>query len=134
MVIEPQKNLRLYCCSEGLVGFWRDGVEGFLDLDGNVLFEMEAERVEWISGGLIVVRYEGRDGYVDRGGAWIIAPQFHKAHAFNRPLAVVQQPVSRSTKEFGYLNKEGKVVYRTVVGGFDYPEHLVNPRGLGNRE
>jgi hypothetical protein len=132
LVIEPQKNLRLYCCTEGLVGFWRDGAEGFFDLDGNTLFEMEVDRVEWISEGLIVVRYEGKDGYVDRHGSWVITPRFHKAHAFNGPLAVVQQPITRSTKELGYVNREGKIVYKTAVGGFDFPAYLVNPEGLGN--
>lgn len=130
LVIEPEKDLRLYCCKEGLVGFWRNGVEGFFDLDGNTLFEMEADAVRWISEGLIVVRDEGKDGYVDRNGRWVIPPRFHKAGAFNGPLAVVQQPVSRTTKEFGYVNRQGEVVYKTRVSGFEYPEHLVVPRGL----
>jgi hypothetical protein len=129
-IVEPQKDLRLYCCFEGTVGYWRNGAEGFLDLDGNEILSIDADSVGWVSEGLIVARRHNKDGYVDLQGRWVIAPRFHDASPFNGPLAVVRQPISSKLMEIGYINKQGEVVYKTTLGGFLHYGTVIDPRGL----
>jgi len=81
-----------------------------------------------------VARKGIKDGYIDRSGGWVIEPRFHKAEPFRGPLAVVKQPVTTDLVEIGYINRAGDAVYRVTLGGFVWPEHLVDPAGIARRQ
>ena len=134
-IVELEKGLDLWDVAEEEIGFSRGGEHGFFNRDGRVLrtFKVDADHFGFFQEGLAVARKGVKDGYIDKSGSWVIEPRFHKAEPFHGPLAVVAQPVSTALVEIGYIDRESEAVYKITLGGFIWPEHLVNPSGIGQR-
>jgi hypothetical protein len=131
-VVELEREIRLWGVGEEEIGFSRGDQHGYFGRDGRVLrtFTVDADRFGSFVDGLAVARNGIKDGYIDRSGGWVIEPRFHKAEPFRGPLAVVKQPVTTDLVEIGYINRAGEAVYRVKLGGFVWPEHLVDPAGI----
>jgi len=62
---------------------------------------------------LIPTKKDGKSGYTDRNGNWVIPPQFYSAYEFNdHGFARVTQLPNVNKNEFldGYIDKKGKIV------------------------
>ncbi len=134
-ILELTSEFRIHHSEEGFFSFGRHGRSscGFLDHNGRVLFDTSEYFMNFFHDGLATARtLEGnKDGYVDRTGAWVIEPRFHHADPFRGPLAVVKQAVSKTITEIGYINRSGDVIYRVRLHGLVWPEHLIDPAGIG---
>lgn len=63
---------------------------GLFDLEGAPVGEARFEELGVPGGGLIPAREQGRWGYVDGAGAWVIRPRWLQAQTFSEDLAVVK--------------------------------------------
>jgi hypothetical protein len=134
-VIALERDRDLWGIGEEEIGFSRGDEHGFFDRDGRLLrtFTVDADWFGSFVDGLAVARRGIKDGYIDRSGRWVIEPRFHDAEPFRGPLAVVKQPVTTELVEVGYINRAGEAVYRITLGGFVWPEHLVDRAGIARR-
>jgi len=78
---------------------------GFIDKSGKFVIEPQFDFAKDFSGGLAVVRLDGREGYIDHTGRVVIEPQFDDAEPFSDGLAAV-----RLGDAWGFINREGKFV------------------------
>ncbi|PLW95932.1 MAG: hypothetical protein C0591_10075, partial [Marinilabiliales bacterium] len=57
-------------------------------------------------------------GYIDKGGSWVVNPQFEKAHDFNNKRAMVQK-----AGEIGWIDKSGTyIINPQFANAFDFFE------------
>lgn len=134
-IVPLQKDLDVWGARDDQIGFSRGRENGFFDHDGKVVraFRVDADWFGSFREGLAVAHRGRKDGYVDESGAWVIAPRFYSAEPFHGPLAVVRQPVATDLVEIGYINRQGDVIYRTTLSGFEWSKRLVDPAGIGRR-
>jgi hypothetical protein len=134
-VVPLQKDIAFWGLGEDQVGFSRGQEHGYFDREGRVVqtFRVDADHFGTFVDGLAVARRGIKDGYIDRSGAWVIEPRFHRAEPFRGPLAVVQVPVSTDLVEIGYISRRGEAVYGIRLGGFLWLEHSVDPAGISAR-
>ena len=59
--------------------------------------------------GLFLAKSDGKYGYIDKTGTYVINPQFEDATHFSEGLAAVKIR-SGSTGKWGYIDKAGKIV------------------------
>lgn len=57
------------------------------------------------SGELLLIKQDGRYGYIDKTGNIVIEPQFNSPSIFSEGLAAV-----KIDGKYGYINKTGKIV------------------------
>ena len=89
LVIPPRFELA-YDYSEGLARVRSQGVDLFLGESGKAAFVLDnAQAIGDFSEGLAPVRVDGKIGYVDRNGTFVIMPQFDEAYAFASGVARV---------------------------------------------
>lgn len=72
-------DLRLPEAQKSPLAFCRDGLWGFVSLDGTVLLEPQFEDATSFSKGMAAVKKDGKWGYIDRTGAFLIPPTFEEA-------------------------------------------------------
>jgi hypothetical protein len=138
-ILKPSEEFNISGYYEGLAGFSRISGDsmGCFDLNGRIIFELPLQRLLSFRQGLAVARQPAKngrpqkEGYIDKTGVWVIKARFHNARPFNGPLAYVSQPTGIATSEEGYINRKGDVIYRRQNAGFKWPDHLVDPAGIG---
>ncbi|MEM7127182.1 MAG: WG repeat-containing protein [Chloroflexota bacterium] len=86
------------------------GLYGYEDEGRNVVIEAQFEVACRFSEGLAVVQVEGKCGYIDGSGEFVIPPQYDLPVAyedmyFREGLAAV-----RLNEKYGYINKDGNLV------------------------
>ena len=94
--------------SDGLALVKQDGRSLFIDAQGQVVLQPQADRVGSFNDGLAVVKVGALHGYIDKRGQTVIAPRFSFARPFHHGLAYVGQ--GRSS---GYIAADGQFVWRT---------------------
>ena len=106
-VISPKYASATFFTEEGAWTVEPEGPPVLIDKDGKKLLVMkEAERVWAFSEGLALVETaDGKYGYIDRNGKFVIEPTFDSGHPFSDGLAWVEEEY-RS----GYIDKNGKWV------------------------
>lgn len=79
-VIALNPDLYIWGIRDEEIGFSRDGVHGYFDRGGRLLrtFTVDADRFGSFRDGLSVARKGIKDGYIDKSGAWVIEPWFHR--------------------------------------------------------
>ena len=82
---------------------------GIIDKRGNFIHQPEFESAEEFHEGLAPVAVKRKYGYVDTSGNWVIRPRFEQAEAFRNGLA----RVAWKAGAYGYIDKTGKVVWKT---------------------
>jgi hypothetical protein len=134
-VVPLQKDIAFWGLGEDPVGFSRGQEHGYFDREGGVVetFTVDADHFSTFVEGLAVARRGSKDGYIDRSGAWVIEPRFHRAGPFRGPLAVVQVPVSTDLVEIGYVDRRGEAVFAITLGGFLWMEPTIDPAGIRRR-
>lgn len=85
----------------------------YLNAEGKFINDITYHHAENFSEGLAAVRqvHGGDYGYINKEGTMQIQPQFSSASRFNGGIA----QVSFSDQEWGYINKEGKVLWRSSI-------------------
>ncbi len=113
-VIKPQyERVQLYR-KDGVVLVSDGKMYSFYDVKGNKLMNGEKyEKTNGFSNGLAAVCKNGKWGYVDKKGKFIIEPAYEYALSYaDNGMAVVQKD-----KKFGYVNENGENVI-----GFKYTQ------------
>lgn len=92
-------------------------VRGYLNRSGDWALQLPgAEDHQAFSEGKAAVKMDGKWGYIDRSGTWVIEPHFLDARAFSDGLAPVRQETLVETedgglkemKRWGFINVEGE--------------------------
>jgi hypothetical protein len=111
-VIPPQFDEANYF-SEGfaLASLPNSELLGIIDKAGTFVDASEYESGSEFHEGLVAVSVNGTWGYIDANGSWIILPGFSYAESFWHGLARVAW---KKTAEYGYVNKNGDVVWKNV--------------------
>ncbi len=91
-----------------------DDMCGYIDRDGNVVIprqfkaaDVPSNALHRFSEGLAAVEVDGKLGYIDKAGKWIIEPQFHSAEPFFEGLAAVEVD-----GKYGFIDRRGKFIIR----------------------
>ena len=122
--------------SEGVAAVERAGKWGFIGTEGAFEIPAQFEEARSFSGGLAAVKQTGKWGYIDRHGVFVINPRFNWAERFSDGMALTSMGyinrsgrvvaiekngtafvqglahVSLSDDQMGYIDHEGKVVFR----------------------
>lgn len=102
--------------SEGLAAFWENRKAGVIDRTGKVVIPAQKfDLIREFHGGFAQAIVDGKLGFIDKTGSWIIQPQYHAyndsdeppAGNFSEGLVWVQRD---SDGLCGYLDKSGKTV------------------------
>lgn len=94
----------------GVGGVKRDGTWAF-KLHGAECFD------QTFSEGLTPLRMDGKYGYIDKQGVWVIAPDYVSAEVFSEGLAAV----AAEGWQWRYIDGQGNTRIGTVVGGSPGP-------------
>jgi hypothetical protein len=91
----------------------------FIDKSGSVRIRLQpSQYASSFSEGLAAVSRDGRWGYIDASGAWVIPPRFAEVEEFSEGLAVVGTgEYSSKTTQFGFIDRTGKFV---IAPRFDW--------------
>ena len=120
MVISPQFD-EAAPFSDGRARITDGEQQKFIDATGEVVLEGDAAYVGSFHEGRAVIQLEpnGPFGYIDKGGAVVIAPQFDKAHAFSEGRAAVAtgEDPKRGQSMFGYIDRDGQFVVEPQFSG-----------------
>lgn len=73
------EDLRMPEAVNSPLAFRKDGLWGFVSLDGAVLLEPQFEDASSFSKGMAAVKKDGKWGYIDKTGAFLIPPTFEEA-------------------------------------------------------
>jgi hypothetical protein len=88
----------------------KDKLWGVARTDGSWLIEPKFDQVDALSDGLARARLNGKTGFIDHSGQFVIPPVFDAARAFERgfPLTSAQEGDT-----FGVIDRTGTWVFRT---------------------
>lgn len=89
------------------LGFTKNGKDGVVDYEGNVICPPIYHRVSRFVEGLACVELGGKTGYINLAGELVIPCAFDWAHPFSCGLAAVEES---PTSPWGYLNQHGEYV------------------------
>lgn len=98
-----------YPFSEGKAIVFKDWKYYVITRDGSVLYELIEYEDTCFAGyneGLLSVKKDGKWGYLDAEGKWVIAPQFDFAWYFDDGVAWVKKD-----KKWHAINKKGEIVF-----------------------
>lgn len=90
--------------------------EGYIDITGK-----EVINIEWpnnFSEGLAAAVKDGKKGFINRNGKFVISPQYEFALSFSEGLAAIQK-----NNKWGYIDKKGREIIKPV---YDYAESFQN--------
>jgi hypothetical protein len=96
--------------SDGLVGVSKNGVWGFINIEGQVVVPFLYDEVTSFSEGLAAVKKDGKWVFIDRTGTEVISEASQHYDGFSNGLA----PIERDGK-WGFMDKTG-----AVIVGFKY--------------
>jgi hypothetical protein len=96
--------------SDGLVGVSKNGVWGFINIEGQVVVPFLYDEVKSFSEGLAAVKKDGKWVFIDRTGTEVISEASQHYAVFSNGLA----PIERDGK-WGFMDKTG-----AVIVGFKY--------------
>ncbi len=110
--------------SGGLAVVKINGRYGYISESGQVAIPAKFDKAESFSGGLAVVKIDGKYGYISESGKVAIPAKFDKAESFSDGLALVllekkqidNDGLLRVRKRYGYIDRQGVVVYKWVTG------------------
>jgi hypothetical protein len=113
--------------SEGLAPVVKEnGPIQFIDVEGNVVLETkDVETCYGFKEGLARASLNGRWGFIDREGEWVVPAVFEEARDFHEGLAAVARKNHRDgTLNWGYINKSGapEIPYQFNFGSSSYLE------------
>ncbi|HND37345.1 MAG: WG repeat-containing protein [Candidatus Obscuribacter sp.] len=115
--------------SNGVAAVRRGRLVGFVGLDGKYLANsklVECEFKDQLSQGCLAACVNGRWGYLDTGGNWIIKPQFDRAEPFRNDFALVVLANSGSAVEksncVSYVDKTGRIFDQRFHCGESFEE------------
>ena len=103
---------------EGLAPVEKDGKHFFIDTNGNVKVETEADYSDEFFGGIFVngrVRWKLHNeawGVIDRSGRWVIQPMFEGLWNFSDGLAKFEK-----RGKYGFVDNQGNV---QITADFDF--------------
>jgi len=132
-IIKPQyHSAAAHGFAEGLVWVEADGKWGCVNEKSETVIEFKFREPSYFSEGLAPVTLANSTGvpappsymgYIDKTGAFVIAPQFSLAWNFSGGLARVQVGGKMT-----YINKQGKTVFTIANGGWadEFSEGLAN--------
>src|SRR5262249_30184392 len=90
-----------------------------IDTSGKPITTQSFEWSGWeYEDGLLNVKINGKWGYIDRDGNFVIPPTFHDALEFSEGVAAVE--FSDGKNQWGYIDKNGKVVIPAQFTRGDY--------------
>lgn len=103
--------------SNGYVAVQKDEKYGLMDKTGKLVLDYTHEFIGKYAEGLAPAKKGDKWGYIDLSGKWVIKPTYSGAEKFNNGLAAVSKgPLFES--EWGFINKEGKVVIPINIAGY----------------
>jgi hypothetical protein len=92
-----------------------EGGWGFLDEKGQVAVAMQFDNVTYFSDGLAAAKKDGKWGYIDNKGNWIIQPSFADTPGpFQNGIAKIEIKEGEhwdSPSKLGYIDKTGKYIW-----------------------
>lgn len=104
-----------YRFKEGLWCFEKEGKQGYMDPNGNVVIAPQFESASDFTNGMAFVRKPGETlyGYIDPKGNYLIKPQFYDAGAFDENgFALVR--LSKTDATHSIIDKKGKLIVRAI--------------------
>jgi hypothetical protein len=115
VVINPEDDILNGQFSEGFAAvqfITKKGLdEVIIDKTGKVLVTAEEVGLDGFREGLAPVKKNGKWGYVNTAGSFVIEPRFDGAHSFSEGLAAVLVG-----EKWGYVDRQGRVVIRPRFG------------------
>jgi hypothetical protein len=117
------RHWRVYEFHDGLaaVDDWDTGKSGFIDTTGEVVTGLNFDLVKRFSEGVAPAYINGKCGFIDRNGVWIIEPKFMHCSPFFEGLAGASNDYYERT--CGFINKLGEWV---VMPHYDVIETFQN--------
>lgn len=110
-MIAPQFD-RVMAFSGGFAVVVRNGKYGYVDKTGTFIKEPMLQYGQAFSEGVAAVKVDGLWGYMDGTGQVVIAPQFDLAQSFENGLARVGWGRSWGDAKWGYINRDGQMIFR----------------------
>ena len=99
--------------SKNLLPIQIDGKYGYVDTDGDLVFDPLFDETSKFSDGLASVKIENSFGYIDCSGKFVIEPVYEEAFPFSEGVAVVK----RGRKRF-VIDTKGLVLIKISHGDF----------------
>jgi hypothetical protein len=135
-IIPPQfKSGGLF--KEGLAAVvMENGNCGYIGKDGKSAFQIDrpVSYCRDFSEGLASVYFDGKYGFIDHKGTWVISPKFDVAEKFSEGLALVSHSEGNDSV-FGYIDKKGKYVWSMGSNEIDnlkqYLKNVTPSQGVG---
>jgi hypothetical protein len=86
---------------------------GYLDNKGKTAIPFQFQNITYFSDGLSAAEKDGKWGYIDKKGNWVIMPAFDKTPAefINGLARVVVGDEYTAAGKYGYIDKTGKYVW-----------------------
>lgn len=104
--------------SEGLASVFKDGKNGFINANYDLVIPVKYDEASVFSNGLASVLVEDKYGYIDRQGRLVIPPTFEDAQPFSEGLAAV----ANEDGKWGFIDTKGKLAigfkFEDEVGPF----------------
>ena len=114
-VIKPQFDMA-FPFNEGFALVSKEGVDYALNKSGRLLFE---GRAGFFSEGLAAVRKgsyrEGKWGFIDKSGKYVIEPIFEDARKFSEGMAAI-----KLNGKWGFIKKDGAVAINPAYDAADF--------------
>jgi len=116
---DPHIALMCNTVSEGMVmaakASWLSGGWGFINTKGEIVMDFKFYICLPFSEGLAVANVNGKVGYIDKSGNWVIKPQFGPlSYPFYDGLAMVTVIEGESRGKRGFIDKEGNFVIKPI--------------------
>jgi hypothetical protein len=116
MVIQP-KFSEARAFSDGRAWVSTDEFHGFIDAHGKLVIALgKDETARDFSQGLVRVEQDGKWGYVDTAGGWVVKPVYVQAYSFSEGLAAVQMETGNGLLH-GYIDPTGRLVWQYSSSG-----------------
>ena len=122
-IIDYNGKMVVECIYQGILNY-NDGIILIYNSEGQYEYLTKSgkravpktfeERCEGFYEGLAAVMEDGKYGYIDRTGDWVIAPQFDYASQFVSGFACVGIGNSYDNTRYGIINRKGYVVIPCV--------------------
>lgn len=99
--------------SKNLLPVYIGGKYGYIDTDGNLVFEPVFDEASTFSDGLALIRIENSFGYINTLGEYVIEPVYEDASSFREGIAIVK----RGRRRF-VIDSKGVTLFKISCGDF----------------
>lgn len=79
-----------------------------MDISGTVVIPAKFEKAASFSEGFAKVQFEGKYGFIDKSGNWVIKSKYENVSNLKNGIAFVYQKNER----MGYIDQTGKFIWR----------------------